>query len=108
MEPLARGPPVPVRERAHQQRPSAAFSRFSLCQWLTRPATRESVSDGMQRAGAGSSVDRIAILGAGAWGTALAQHLASHGVPVALWARRAELAEQLLATRTNPLLPGVL
>ncbi|MEO8180430.1 MAG: 2-dehydropantoate 2-reductase N-terminal domain-containing protein, partial [Deltaproteobacteria bacterium] len=62
----------------------------------------------MQRSGAGGSVDRIAILGAGAWGTALAQHLACHGVPVALWARRAELAEQLLATRTNPLLPGVL
>jgi glycerol-3-phosphate dehydrogenase (NAD(P)+) len=61
----------------------------------------------MQQARAGGSGDRIAILGAGAWGTALAQHLASHGVPVALWARRAELAEQLLATRTNPLLPGV-
>jgi glycerol-3-phosphate dehydrogenase (NAD(P)+) len=52
-------------------------------------------------------VERIAILGAGAWGTALAQHLASHGVPVALWARRAELAEELLRTRVNPLLPGI-
>jgi glycerol-3-phosphate dehydrogenase (NAD(P)+) len=53
-------------------------------------------------------VERIAILGAGAWGTALAHHLGSHGVPVTLWARRAELAEQLLQTRMNPLLPGVL
>jgi len=52
-------------------------------------------------------MERIAILGAGAWGTALAQHLASHGVPVALWARRAELAEELLRTRVNPLLPGI-
>ena len=51
-------------------------------------------------------MDRIAILGAGAWGTALAQHLGSHGVPVALWARRAELAEELRRTRVNPLLPG--
>ncbi|HEU4579373.1 MAG TPA: NAD(P)H-dependent glycerol-3-phosphate dehydrogenase [Polyangiaceae bacterium] len=52
-------------------------------------------------------MDRIAVLGAGAWGTALAQHLGSHGVPVALWARRAELADQLRRTRLNPLLPGV-
>jgi glycerol-3-phosphate dehydrogenase (NAD(P)+) len=52
-------------------------------------------------------VARIAILGAGAWGTALAHHLASHAVPVALWARRAELAEQLRRTRANSLLPGV-
>jgi glycerol-3-phosphate dehydrogenase (NAD(P)+) len=52
-------------------------------------------------------VDRIAILGAGAWGTALAHHLGSHGTPVSLWARRAEFAAQLAATRANPLLPGV-
>src|SRR6187401_754779 len=52
-------------------------------------------------------VDRIAILGAGAWGTALAHHLGSHGTQVSLWARRAEFAAQLAATRANPLLPGV-
>src|SRR4051794_32254758 len=52
-------------------------------------------------------MERIAVLGAGAWGTALAQHLGANGVPVALWARRAELAEQLRRTRLNPLLPGV-
>jgi glycerol-3-phosphate dehydrogenase (NAD(P)+) len=52
-------------------------------------------------------MERIAVLGAGAWGTALAQHLGSHGVPVALWTRRAELAEELLRTRANPLLPGI-
>lgn len=52
-------------------------------------------------------MDRIAVLGAGAWGTALAQHLGAHGVPVALWARRAELADELRRTRLNPLLPGV-
>jgi glycerol-3-phosphate dehydrogenase (NAD(P)+) len=52
-------------------------------------------------------MERIAVLGAGAWGTALARHLGAHGVPVALWARRAELGEQLRRTRLNPLLPGV-
>jgi len=53
-------------------------------------------------------VAQLAILGAGAWGTALAHHLASHAVPVTLWARRAELAEHLRKTRQNSLLPGVL
>ena len=53
-------------------------------------------------------MDRIAVLGAGAWGTALAHHLGSHGRPVSLWARRAELAKALRETRHNPLLPGVL
>ncbi|HKO94648.1 MAG TPA: 2-dehydropantoate 2-reductase N-terminal domain-containing protein, partial [Polyangiaceae bacterium] len=52
-------------------------------------------------------VDRIAILGAGAWGTALAHHLGAHGADVSLWARRAEFAAQLAATRANPLLPEV-
>ena len=31
---------------------------------------------------------RVAVLGAGAWGTALAVLLASKGVPARLWARR--------------------
>jgi len=45
----------------------------------------------------------IGILGAGSWGTALAVHLARYGDhPVRLWARRAELAESILATRQNP------
>ena len=35
---------------------------------------------------------RIAVLGAGSWGTTVAA-LASHNAPVALWARRDELAE---------------
>lgn len=59
-------------------------------------------------ASARSTVQHIAILGAGAWGTALAQHLGSHGVPVTLWARRTELAEELQQTRQNRLLPGVI
>lgn len=45
----------------------------------------------------------IAIIGAGSWGTALAQTLAHDGTrDVTLWARRLELAEQLAATRRNP------
>ncbi|MEO1967230.1 MAG: NAD(P)H-dependent glycerol-3-phosphate dehydrogenase [Sphingomonadaceae bacterium] len=45
----------------------------------------------------------VGVLGAGAWGTALAQSLASDGRDVLLWARDEELVEQLNATRRNTL-----
>ncbi len=49
----------------------------------------------------------IAVIGAGAWGTALAQLLGARG-PVRLWARDAGLARAINATRENaPYLPGV-
>ncbi len=50
----------------------------------------------------------VAVMGAGAWGTALAKVLAEAGNDVALWARRPDLAEQINVTRENPeYLPGV-
>ena len=49
----------------------------------------------------------IAVLGAGAWGTSLACHLASQGYGTRLWTRRADVAEALASSRHNPLLPGV-
>ncbi|MGX7926348.1 NAD(P)H-dependent glycerol-3-phosphate dehydrogenase [Tsuneonella sp. HG094] len=45
----------------------------------------------------------IGVLGAGAWGTALAQMLASDGRDVLLWARESELVEEINARRTNSL-----
>jgi glycerol-3-phosphate dehydrogenase (NAD(P)+) len=51
---------------------------------------------------------RSAVLGAGAWGTALAKVLADKGERVTLFARRAELAEQLRRQGENErYLPGV-
>ncbi|MCS6869552.1 NAD(P)H-dependent glycerol-3-phosphate dehydrogenase [Thermus sp.] len=51
---------------------------------------------------------KVAILGAGAWGTALGVLLASKGIPTALLARRKEQAEALRAHRENKdYLPGV-
>jgi len=48
-----------------------------------------------------------AVLGAGAWGTALAKALADKGMPVELWTRRGEHAALLNATRENQrYLPG--
>lgn len=45
---------------------------------------------------------RIAVLGAGAWGTALALALHRAGCEVLLWTRRAELAEEINRNHANP------
>jgi glycerol-3-phosphate dehydrogenase (NAD(P)+) len=51
---------------------------------------------------------KIAVMGAGAWGTALAKLLADAGGEVALWARRSDLAAEINKTRHNPnYLPGL-
>ena len=51
---------------------------------------------------------KVAIIGAGAWGTTLAWLLGREGQPVTLWARRPELAEQIQGQRQNAqYLPGV-
>ncbi|MEJ0074155.1 MAG: NAD(P)H-dependent glycerol-3-phosphate dehydrogenase [Alphaproteobacteria bacterium] len=50
---------------------------------------------------------RIAVMGAGAWGTALANCAARAGRDVTLWARDAATIAQLTATRENPRLPGI-
>jgi glycerol-3-phosphate dehydrogenase (NAD(P)+) len=59
-----------------------------------------------------SSEGAVAVMGAGAWGTALAKVLVEAGGPAAevkLWARRSDVAEQINATRYNPAyLPGTL
>jgi glycerol-3-phosphate dehydrogenase (NAD(P)+) len=50
----------------------------------------------------------IGIAGAGAWGTALANVIASSGRPVALWTRDPDKARAIEATRANPrFLPGI-
>lgn len=56
----------------------------------------------------GDSRAPVAIIGAGSWGTALAVLLGRAGVPVRLWARRAEMAQSLRMRRENQqYLPGV-
>ena len=51
----------------------------------------------------------IAVVGAGAWGTALAIVAAGNTAKVLLWARESEIAETLVGTRENTMfLPGVL
>jgi glycerol-3-phosphate dehydrogenase (NAD(P)+) len=51
---------------------------------------------------------KIAVLGAGAWGTVMARHCAQKGLPTTLWTRRAELARAINSRHVNPdRLPGV-
>lgn len=53
-------------------------------------------------------IDRIGVIGGGAWGTALAQTAAADGEPVLLWAREIEVVETVNQRHENPLfLPDV-
>ena len=48
-----------------------------------------------------STVGTAAVMGAGAWGTALAKVLADAGNDVRLWARRADVADEVNSTHRN-------
>ncbi|MCG8461013.1 MAG: NAD(P)-dependent glycerol-3-phosphate dehydrogenase [Holophagales bacterium] len=58
---------------------------------------------------------KLAVLGSGSWGTALAAHIAEHNrgdsgaeLEVVMWSRRADFAAELEHTRENlPYLPGI-
>ena len=51
---------------------------------------------------------KVAVLGAGSWGTTLAKVFADAGNQVALWARRDAVARTIQQTRENPeYLPGI-
>ena len=52
-------------------------------------------------------LNRVSVIGAGAWGTALASVAARAGREVTLYARDAAMAAAIAATRDNPRLPGV-
>lgn len=51
---------------------------------------------------------KVAVIGAGGWGTALANVAAMNHRPVSLWVRRAALAEKMIESRENEdYLPGI-
>jgi glycerol-3-phosphate dehydrogenase (NAD(P)+) len=47
-------------------------------------------------------IKRVAVLGAGSWGTAFAKVLADAGRDVIIWARREEVADSIRRNRRNP------
>lgn len=66
------------------------------------------MSDQQHDHGYTRTLSRVAVVGAGSWGTALAVHLAAGGHDVTLWARSAELASDMETRRANPVyLPDV-
>ncbi len=50
---------------------------------------------------------KIAVVGSGAWGTALAVRLHKNGHQVTLWTFEKDLIDTMVQTRQNPRLPGV-
>ncbi|KQW19477.1 glycerol-3-phosphate dehydrogenase [Afipia sp. Root123D2] len=54
-----------------------------------------------------TSYQNISVIGAGAWGTALANATARAGRDVVLYARQATIATTIRTTRENPRLPGI-
>src|SRR5690606_548537 len=53
-------------------------------------------------------VPHVAVIGAGSWGTTFAKILADGGSRVAVWARRPELAREIMQSRRNSdYLPGI-
>ena len=54
------------------------------------------------------TIRAVSVVGAGAWGTTLARHLANRGLAVTLWTYEREVVEQIRLERENALfLPGV-
>ncbi len=49
---------------------------------------------------------KAAVIGSGAWGTALAIRLCKNGHDVTMWTFETNLIEEMVATRRNPRLPG--
>lgn len=73
----------------------------------TRPE-EPNIKDTVSYSAPSSPYERLTVLGAGSWGTALAIVLARNGRKVRLWSRRPDQAEAINATRENAdYLPGV-
>lgn len=53
-------------------------------------------------------LDRLGVIGGGAWGTAMAQVIAGDGSDVLLWAREPEVVEAINTTHNNPIFLPVL
>src|SRR3954447_14676887 len=68
---------------------------------------RQHPRQALARAAAMASYNSVAVIGAGAWGTALASVAARAGRDLILYARNAEAAAHMTATRENPRLSGV-
>lgn len=51
---------------------------------------------------------KVAVVGSGGWGTALALALHRNGHDTVLWSHNSQKAAEMVCTRENPMLPGIL
>ena len=58
--------------------------------------------EGTQREGAGSAKTRVAVVGAGSWGTVFASLLSENGHAVRIWSREPEIVSGINEERRNP------
>jgi glycerol-3-phosphate dehydrogenase (NAD(P)+) len=70
--------------------------------------TAVSTERSMKDSAVSQPYESVAVLGAGAWGTALAQVAAAAGRDVLIWAREGEVVQGINEAQENPLfLPGI-
>ncbi len=75
---------------------------------MTEAASRHSRQPAERAPAGNGSGRRLAVLGAGSWGTTFAKVLADGGAEVAIWARRPEVAREISESRRNSdYLPGI-
>src|SRR5690606_4103880 len=90
-------------------RPRLRSSRPPRATWprRSRPATPDTAVDGLPMTATPGST-RLAVLGAGSWGTALATLTARNGLATTLWGRDAVVVEAIDQRHENPrYLPGI-
>src|SRR5258705_2617407 len=91
-------------DRSHERASARtlAFGRGCRSGTGTWTPRRESIGPSGRTTTGGSIVSRrVGVIGAGAWGTALAQVAARSGHDVILWARQRAVADAINATRQN-------
>src|SRR4051794_9384207 len=92
-------------DRHDGRRPPRALAARRQCHRAGE--IRQHPRQALARAAAMASYNSVAVIGAGAWGTALAAVAARAGRDVVLYARNAEASAHMMATRENRRLPGV-
>src|SRR4051794_10999576 len=92
-------------DRHHGRRPPRALAARRKCRRAGE--IRQQPREALAKATAMAPYNSVAVIGAGAWGTALASVAARAGRSVVLYARNAEAAAHMMAARNNPKLPGI-
>src|SRR5204863_292763 len=103
-----RGADGPLRVRGPPGRPPDASNGHRRDHGRADPAGERSAEPIPEAMGTVGEQERVAVVGAGSWGTAFGSITAEKGMDTVLWARREELAEAIASRHENPdYLPGI-